>query len=112
MVRQTELMQPNGITTIAREEITNTAVLLDNTAFNERHFVYPSASIAKQYEVDGILNGVLLRTVTTANTFESTGGTLYDQTVTLTEERALLSAHSGHRRARQRHAASHDGHRL
>ena len=84
MVSQRELMQPNGVTTISRLVNTNTSTPLDPPA-NQRHFVYSSGSTATEYEVGGTFNGALLRTVATTNVFETTGGTLYDQTVTTTE---------------------------
>jgi YD repeat-containing protein len=85
MVSKTELMQPNGTTTIAREVFTNSSAALDDTAYNQRYFAYTSASTATQYEVGGAFNGALLRTVSTENLFDNTSGTLYDKTVTTTE---------------------------
>lgn len=85
MVSQQELIQPNGVTPIKRAVFTNGFTALSSAAYNQRYFTYQSASTATEYEVGGIWNGALLRTVSTANTFETTGGTLYDQTVTTTE---------------------------
>jgi RHS repeat-associated protein len=85
MVSQTELMQPGGTTTIAREVFINSFTILDNTANNRRYFTYTSGSTATQYEVGGTWNSALLRTVTTANAFDTASGTLYDRTVTTTE---------------------------
>jgi RHS repeat-associated protein len=85
MVSQAELMQPGGTITVRRTVITNSSSTLDSTANNQRYFVYPSGSTATEYEVGGTWNGALLRTVATANLFETTGGTLYDKTVTTTE---------------------------
>lgn len=84
MVYQREVMQPNGVTTIGREVYANTSTPLDPPA-NQRHFVYTSGSAITRFEVGGTWNGNLLSTVTTANLFETTGGTLYDQTVTTSE---------------------------
>jgi YD repeat-containing protein len=88
MVSQRELMRPNGTIPIRRTIITNTYSTLDATAYNQRYFLYSSGSTSTEYEVGGIFDAALLRTVTTANSFESTGGTLYDQTVTTTEPSA------------------------
>jgi YD repeat-containing protein len=84
MMSQTELVQPNGVTPISRVVNTNTSTALDPPN-NQRYFAYTSGSTATQYEVGGTWNGALLRTVTTANSYDSTSGTLYDQTVTTTE---------------------------
>ncbi len=68
----------------ARRVHQNTSTPLDPPT-NQRHFTYTSDKSSTRYEVGGTWNGSLLRTVTTENTFETTGGTLYDQTVTTTE---------------------------
>jgi len=85
MVSQQEVMQPNGVTAISREIFTNSFSTLDSTNFNQRYFPYPQGSTATRYEVLGSLNGNLLSTVTTVNSFETTGGTLYDKTETTSE---------------------------
>lgn len=87
MISQTQTMQPNGTTVINQNVITNSFATLDGTTNNQRYFVYPSASTATEYAVssNSSWNGFLVRTVQTANSFETTGGTLYDQTVTTTE---------------------------
>lgn len=85
MVSQLELMQANGVTTISRQVNTNSFTTLDATANNQRYLVFQSASTATQYEVGGTLNGNLLRTVTTSNTFDTTSGEPYDTTITTTE---------------------------
>jgi RHS repeat-associated protein len=86
-VKQVELMQSGGFNAISREVITNASTQLGTppATNNERYFVYASGSTATQYEYGGTWNTALLRTVATANTYETTGGTLYDQTVTTTE---------------------------
>jgi RHS repeat-associated protein len=84
-VSQTELMQSNGTTPISRQVFVNTSTPLDTAANNERHFVYTQASTATQYEVGGIWNGSLLRTVLTENSFDNTSGVVYDVKVTTTE---------------------------
>jgi hypothetical protein len=85
MLSQTEVMQPGGTTTMAREVFTNAFATLDTTTNNWRYFTYSSGSTATQYEAGGVFNAALVRTVTTANTFDTASGTLYDQTVTTTE---------------------------
>jgi RHS repeat-associated protein len=85
MVSQREIMQPNGVTPIARIVNTNSSNLLDSTVYNQRYFPFTAGSVATRYEVGGTWNGNLLSTVTTANLFDITGGTLYDNTVTTTE---------------------------
>jgi RHS repeat-associated protein len=85
MVSQQELMQPNGTTPISRSVFTNGFATLDATANNQRYFIYPSASTTTQYEVGGIYNGALLRTVAASNTYDNASGALYDMTVTTTE---------------------------
>jgi len=85
MVYQQEVMQPDGVTPISRIVNFNKPEALSTAIFNQRYFSYLKSSTATQYEVGGSWNGNLLRTVTTANTFEFTGGLLYDQTVTTTE---------------------------
>jgi len=85
MVKQRQLMQPNGTNEIANVVFTNAHLPLDTLANNQRYFVYQSGSTSTEYEVGGTYNGNLLRTVATVNSYEATGGTLYDQVVTTTE---------------------------
>ncbi|MEO8062872.1 MAG: toxin TcdB middle/N-terminal domain-containing protein [Pseudomonadota bacterium] len=85
LVSQSELMQPNGTTTISRTAYTNTFVTLDSTANNQRYFLYSPASTSTQYEVGGTWNAALLRTVSAMNFFDSQGGTRYRQIITTTE---------------------------
>jgi RHS repeat-associated protein len=85
MVSQTEVMQPNGVTTISRNVVTNSFSTLDSTANNQRYYTYPSGSTFTQYEVGGILNANLLRTVVTTDTYDPVTGLLYDHWVVTTE---------------------------
>lgn len=85
MVSQQELMQANGVTTISRNVSTNVSTLLDSTANNQRYFIFTSGSTATKYEFGSAWNGNLVSTVTTTNTFDSTTGALYDQTVVTSE---------------------------
>jgi RHS repeat-associated protein len=84
-VSQTELMQANGTTAVTRQVFTNTAALLDSTAYNQRHFVFTAGSTATQYEVGGTWNGNLLRTIVTESSFDNASGVAYDIKVTATE---------------------------
>ena len=79
------MIRANGVSPVIREVFTNTSVALDSNPNTQRYFVYTSGSVATQFEVGGTWDEALLRTTTTSNTFETTGGTLYDQTVTTTE---------------------------
>jgi RHS repeat-associated protein len=85
MVSQHEIMQPNGVTPIAKTVFNNGFTTLNANPGTQRYFVFQEDSTATQFEVGGTWNGSLLRTVTTTNSFHSASGTLYDQTVTTTE---------------------------
>ena len=85
MVHQQEVMQPNGVTPISRVVNVNNFTMLNSVAGNQRYFTYLQGSTATRYEVGGTWNGSLLSTVVTDNLFETTGGILYDKTVTTTE---------------------------
>jgi RHS repeat-associated protein len=85
MVAQSELLKPDGVSPITRTVATNNFSVLDSASNNQRYFTYRQGSTATEYEVGGPFNGTLLRTTTTANSFEFIGGSLYDQVVTTTE---------------------------
>jgi RHS repeat-associated protein len=85
MVSQREVMQPNGVTPISRVVFTNNFAVLDSTANNQRYFFFSAGSTATTYEVGGALNGSLVRTVTTADYYDNTSGSLTQHSVTTTE---------------------------
>jgi RHS repeat-associated protein len=85
MVSQHEVMQPNGTTTISRVVNTNGFTTLESAANNQRYFAYPQSSTATQYEVGGIVNGNLLRTVTTNWVYDNASGSAYDISRSITE---------------------------
>jgi YD repeat-containing protein len=88
MLSQQELMQPGGVTPVARTVLANDFATLDNTAGNQRYFTYAQTSTETQYEVGSAWNGNLLRTATTSYTYDNNSGFAYDVTRTTTEPSA------------------------
>ncbi len=86
-LKKSEVWQPSESMLVSRTTITNTPVVIDSTLNNERHAAYPSAVVSQDYEVstNPTFNGIFLRTVSTANSFDSATGVIYDKTVTTAE---------------------------
>lgn len=86
-LKKSEIWQPNDSMLITRTTITNTPVVIDSTLNNERHASYPTTVVSQDYEVssNASYNGILVKTVSTTNSFDNATGTIYDQTVTTSE---------------------------
>jgi RHS repeat-associated protein len=96
MLSQQELIQPNGVTPIARTVYDNGFATLETSANNQRYFPHSLGSSSTQYEVGGTWNAALLRTVVSTNMFDAASGSLYDQTTTTTEPVSMANGvHAG-----------------